>query len=263
MSAFIYKGSVMHRRLKPVVHHFKYRVFSLLLDLDRLDDLDKELFLFSRNRFNLYSFYDRDFATGQERQDLANHVRGVLREAKINADGPIRLLCYPRMFGYAFNPLSVYYCYDGDQKLTAVLYEVSSTFGERHTYLVPIINDDNIVRTEAGKLLHVSPFMDMDMRYRFRLSKPDDQLSLSIRQLDQDGPILNAIFSGKRAPLSDRALIGAFFAYPLMTFKIMFGIHWQAVRLMAKGMRLLAGPKAPAEPVTLVAPEEQLRRHQA
>lgn len=241
----LYKGRVVHRRLRPKTHFLSYRVFSLLVDLDRLDAMDRDLKFFSRNKFNLFSFYDKDFGTGAP-NNIADYMRGSLANEGIVADGVIKLLCYPRMLGYAFNPLSVYYCHNRQGALVAIVYEVSSTFGERHSYLIRVEDDAPVLRQRAAKRLHVSPFMEMAADYHFRLNRPSSKLTLLIRQTDKGGPILHASFTGQREAVSDGALMRAFFAYPLMTVKIIAGIHWEAVKLILKGMRLRSGPKAPA-----------------
>jgi hypothetical protein len=156
------------------------------------------------------------------------------------------------MFGYAFNPLSVYYCHDAEDRIEAVLYEVRNTFGGRHSYLIPA-GGGPIIRQEAAKRFHVSPFIDMEATYRFRLSAPGERLSVSIRESDAEGPLLNAAFAGAAEEISDRALLSAFFRYPLMTAKVIAAIHFEALKLLAKGLRLRPGV-TPMEKVTLVAP---------
>lgn len=257
----LYFGDVRHRRLKPVGHRLRYRVFSMLLDLDRLDELDRGLRLFSRNRFNLFSFHDRDHGHGGP-ADLAGHIRATLAAARISADGRIRLLCYPRILGYAFNPLAVYYCEDGEGRLAAILYEVRNTFGGRHSYLIPVEAGPagGAVRQAADKVFHVSPFMEMETRYEFRLAPPGERLAVAIRQSDREGPVLFASFSGKRRPLDDGTLLAAFFRYPLMTVKVIAAIHVEAVRLLMKGLRLRKGAPDPALPVSLVRPPAPERR---
>ncbi|MEO0399954.1 MAG: DUF1365 domain-containing protein [Pseudomonadota bacterium] len=250
----IYFGKVVHARLKPKRHKLTYSVFSFLIDLDDLEGLDRRLRWFSRNRFNLFSFYDRDFGVGAS-DDIAAYVRGVLSEHDVDGAGPIKLLAYPRMLGYAFNPIAVYYCHNSEGAPSAMLYEVRSTFGERHTYLIPIAarpETDGVLRQTAAKKLHVSPFMDMAMQYQFRVTPPGETLRIAIHEEDADGPILNAAFDGDRAPFTDAVLLRAFFRYPLMTLKVIAGIHWEAVKLLLKGLRLKSGPSAPSYPVTLV-----------
>lgn len=247
--AVVYEGVVGHRRLKPKKHRLKYGVFSFLLDLDRLDETANRLRWFSRGSFNLFSFHDRDHGAGKPR-DINQYVRSVLADAGYNDVGRIMLLCYPRMLGYAFNPLSVYYSYDKAGRLAVMLYEVRNTFGGRHTYLIPV--DGPRVDQQSEKVFHVSPFNDMDLRYRFLIDPPDKNIRVFIQTLDTDGPVLNAVFTGARAPLSDAKLLSLFFRYPLMTLKVIFGIHWEAVKLMAKGMRLKPGAPDPEYPVTIV-----------
>jgi hypothetical protein len=246
----LYLGRVMHRRLKPVAHRFAYRVFSMLIDLDSLDALDARLKFFSHGRFNLFSFHDCDYGAGKP-DDLATYVRGVLADAGVACDGPIRLLCYPRMLGYAFNPLAVYYCHDAAGALTAVLYEVRNTFGGKHSYLIPVEREARVIRQAADKNFHVSPFMPMAMRYHFRLTRPGDDVAVAIRQTDADGAVMNAVFTGTRVEMTDRTLVKVFFAYPLMTVKVIAAIHVEAFRLLLKGMKPVKGGADPAAPVTV------------
>ena len=253
----LYEGRVTHRRLLPVEHALEYRVFSLFLDLDELPRLDATLRRFSRGKFNLYGFHDGDHGVGHP-TDLAAHIRDAALKFGLDASGPLELLCYPRILGYVFNPIAVYFLHDQSGAPSAVLYEVSSTFGERHSYLIPVREEGPIFRQVADKCLHVSPFMEMDMRYYFRVQRPSEQAHILIRETrrddDEQKTVLNAAFQGTRVELSDSALVSAFCRFPLMTLKVIAGIHVEAVRLLGKGMRLRAGDPAPETPITLVSP---------
>lgn len=250
----LYLGQVMHHRLVPKVHRFRYRVLSLLLDLDEIDALDRHLRLFSRNRFNLFSFHDRDHGSGHG-EDLKSDIVRTLADAGVDlGKGRISLLCYPRILGYVFNPLSVYYCQDGDNRLRAILYEVSNTFGQRHSYLLPVDDGDEPVRHAIDKGFYVSPFMPMDCRYHFRMQPPGNRVGVHIEQTRDGACIFVASFTGRREPLTDRSLLRAWFAHPLMTFKVIAGIHWEALRLWLKGLRLQPRPAPPSTPLTAGAP---------
>jgi DUF1365 family protein len=253
MSSALYFGTVLHTRLKPRRHRLSYRVFSLLLDLDELAELAASSRIFSHNRLNLFSFHDRDHGAGVT-QPLRPQVEAQLERAGIDlAGGAIRLLCFPRILGYVFNPLSVYFCQHRDGALRAILYEVNNTFGERHSYLIPVEDSNrDIIRQSCQKEFYVSPFMAMDCRYDFRIAPPAERLAVVIQQYDAEGPILHASLVGSRADLTDGNLIGAFLRYPLMTLKVFAGIHWEALKLWRKGMRLVPHPKPPADPVTIL-----------
>ncbi len=251
----LYAGSVMHMRVKPKRHRLSYRIFSLLLDLDEIDDLDRRLHLFSRNRFNIFSFYDRDYGV-PDGGSLREQVEWLLVSAGLEPDGgQVRLLTMPRLFGYAFNPISVYFCYRRNGGLLAILYEVNNTFGQRHSYLIPVsANETWPLRQKADKHFFVSPFMDMDLTYSFRIQPPGEDVRIAILVSDAEGPVLSAVHAATRHPLTDRQLARALVIYPLLTLKVMAGIHWEALWIWAKGIRLRRRPPAPASPVSISPP---------
>jgi hypothetical protein len=249
----LYAGTVMHRRWKPKRHRVQYRVFSILVDLDELPHLARRLRLLSHNRFNLFSLMDRDFGAGDETA-LRPWVEAQLAAAGLKAEGVrISLLCYPRILGYAFNPLSVFFCRRaGDGALIAVLYEVHNTFGERHCYLIPTDPAETEVRQSCEKNFHVSPFIAMQATYRFHILPPADRLAIVIHETDSAGPLLDASFVARRAPLSDANLLSLLARHPLMAVKVIGGIHWEALKLWLKGIDLVARPEPPARLVTIV-----------
>ena len=256
----LYTGKVTHQRLKPRRHRLSYRMFFLLLDLDEIEMLSKRLCLLSHNRFNLFGFFDRDHGNGSS-GSLKAYVERQLDMAGIETGGPIRMLSMPRMLGYAFNPLSIYFCHNPHGDPTAILYEVSNTFGERHSYLIPVADaHEGTVRQHCDKRLYVSPFMSMGMDYRFRIGLPDESIAVHITGSDDKGPLIVAGFSGKRRALTDAALMRAFLSYPLLTLKVIAGIHWEALLLWAKGMRLQKRPAPPPRPVTHVAMHRPSKR---
>jgi len=250
----LYVGSVMHRRARPKPHQLRYRVFWCLFDLDELDALPGQLRLFSHNRFNALSLHDADHGDGSS-TSLREQIDRHLQAAGIDiARGPIRLLCMPRIFGYAFNPLSVYFCYTPDERLSAVLYEVHNTFHQRHIYLIPVQGAaDAVIAQECRKDFYVSPFMDMDLTYSFRLSEPDDAVSVKIEVKDDTGRILTAALAGKRTALNDAELIRALATHPALTLKVIAAIHWHALVMLVKGFKLRRRPSPPRNLVTVVA----------
>lgn len=233
MNSALYAGIVMHARLRPKRHKLRYRVFSLLLDLDELPRLDRELKWFGHNKAALFSFHDKDHGAGDG--EIGPWVAGQLAAANIVLERPkITLLCYPRILGYVFNPLTVYFCHDGDV-LRAILYEVHNTFGERRTYVIPAAGGGPVTQN-CAKEMYVSPFVPMDCAYRFHIEPPDQKVVVRIDESDGEGLFLTASFAGERRPLSDAALLKAWFAYPLMTLKVTAAIHWEALRLWLKGV---------------------------
>ena len=228
MHSAIYEGWVMHRRLSPRRHAFKYRVFSLLIDIDeRLE----RFWLF---RLGILKFEPRDHGDGQP---LRAWLDGLLAGEGIVADGPKRVLCYPRLFGYVFNPLSVWFCYTADERLAAIVYEVHNTYGERHSYVLRAGNDPTLVRHSANKAFYVSPFLSMDCTYNFKIRPPTDDVLVAINETEHGEPILTATFAGARKPMTNGALVGVLLRHPLMTLKVFVTIHYEAVRLMLKGTK--------------------------
>jgi len=241
-AAALYVGDVMHARLKPMGHRFSYRVMSLLIDLDRLADANRQSLLFGINRAALYSFRESDHGA-RDGTSLRAYAQACAAERGIDlAGGRVLLLCYPRLLGYTFNPLSVYFCYRADGELALLIYEVRNTFGEIHPYVLPVSSGEISeagVRQQQDKLFYVSPFIEMAMRYHFRVRPPGESVQLRILETDRDGPLLAATFNGSRRELNTKELLRAFFGLPLVTFKIMAAIHWEALRLWLKGARLV------------------------
>jgi DUF1365 family protein len=241
-AASLYFGDVMHARLKPMGHRFSYRVMSLLIDLDRLDEAGRQSALFGVNRAALYSFHERDHGP-RDGSSLRAYAECCAAAQGIDlGGGRVDLLCYPRLLGYGFNPLSVYFCYRANGELALVIYEVRNTFGDIHPYILPVHADewsDAGLRQQQEKLFYVSPFIPMAMRYHFRVLPPSDMVRLRILETDCDGPLLAATFYGRRRALTSPALLRSLFALPLMSFKVVAAIHWEALRLWLKGARLV------------------------
>ncbi|WP_119421547.1 DUF1365 domain-containing protein [Desertibaculum subflavum] len=248
-AASLYVGEVKHRRLRPFAHRFAYRVFSICLDIDRVSEVAGSSRLFGYNTARPFAFHDRDHGP-RDGSRLRPWVERQLRAADLPADGAIRLLCFPRIFGYVFNPLSVFFCHDRAGRLVAILHEVKNTFGEQHAYLIPVAGE-GIVRQEAQKQFHVSPFIGMDCRYRFRIRPPGERMSIAIRQSDAAGDLLIATHRARRLPFGDLNLLKCLATHPLMAVKVIGAIHWEGLRLWIKGARLHQRPPAPAEQVTL------------
>ncbi|HEY4066734.1 MAG TPA: DUF1365 family protein [Burkholderiaceae bacterium] len=255
----LYVGRVMHQRLRPKRHRLDYRVYSMLVDLDELPALARRLRLFSLNRFNLFSLYERDHGAGDG--GLRAHVERQLHAAGLPGGGAIRLLTMPRILGYAFNPISVYFCDDAGGGLRALLYEVNSTFGERHSYLIevdPAERGAPVIRQHCAKRMHVSPFLAMDLRYEFRVAPPSAEragFSLGVSAHDASGAVLAARLEATRRRLADAALLRVFLTHPLLTLTVVAAIHWEALRLWLKGTRLQPRPAAPAQAVSVIKHE--------
>ena len=241
LTSSIYDGTVVHIRIRPKRHRLYYQVFSLLLDLDELQKINDQFLLFGYNRWAPIAFFDRDHGPTTN-CPLRPWVEERMQEAGLQPDGgPIRLLCYPRIFGYVFNPISVFFCYNQAGALTAILYEVCNTFNERHTYIFPVYRSDRpSIRQSCTKALYVSPFNNMDSTYKFRIIPPGDEFQLVIKQEDSKGLLLTAWFKGIRKPITGRTLIQDLLCFPFFTIKVIVCIHFEALRLWLKGLKVVA-----------------------
>ena len=249
----IYHGIVRHVRHQPMRHRFSYSVFSCLFDLDRLEASGQRLNFFGFNRFGLFSFHNRDHGR-RDGSALRPWIEHLMQRANVPLPiGQIQILCFPRILGFVFNPLSVYWIHDQTGKLCAIVYEVKNTFGDQHCYVHPVSdNSTGPLIHERAKDFYVSPFIDMVALYRFRVRKPDENLSVLIREFDDKGQdLLTASLIGQAEPVSDRALLKAFFRYPLMTLKVVVAIHYEALRLWSKGAKFHSHPPPPPDEATI------------
>ncbi|HWF01279.1 MAG TPA: DUF1365 domain-containing protein [Caulobacteraceae bacterium] len=251
----LYLGVVTHVRTRPRRHALRYGVFQLLLDLDALEGTGRRLRLLGVNRPGLMSFHERDHGDCDGRP-LRGFVERMLREAGRPAcAGPILIQCMPRVLGYGFNPLSLYYCHDAEGRLADIVLQVHNTFGQRHAYVLPV-EGEGPARGRCAKAFHVSPFMPMDLDYRFDLTAPGEAVRSVVQAVDASGAVvLHADFTGQRRELTDRQLLGAMLRRPLLTWKVIAAIHIEAMKLLAKGVRLAPTPPRPSVEATLAQAE--------
>ena len=245
----IYQGDVFHKRFTPKVHFLKYRIFQVLFDLENLAINNGNLKLLGFNRFNLLSFFEKDYGPqkGEIEKSLFDRVKAELQNNALWNDGDkIYFLTMPRILGFSFNPISIYFVENSRGVISAIIYEVNNTFGNRHSYILPIKTDDKILKHTQEKLLHVSPFMDMDMGYDFKLNKPDETFNINIILSKLAGnkkiKILNAGFNARREKLSDWQLLKCVLKMPFMTLGVVFAIHWEALQIWLKGIKYRPNP---------------------
>ncbi len=257
----IYVGEVTHRRFRPKRHFLRYRVFQVVVDLDELTAEDRRLRLFAYNRPGVFSIRDRDHGH-LSGGSIRAYVEAALSDAGVDlAGGRILMQCMPRVLGFVFNPITLFYCHDADGRLTAMIYEVHNTFGERHSYVAPLAlrpGDEPELQSVAqscGKTFHVSPFMGMEMTYDFVVRPPGERVATVIRGSDRTSgqALIHATFAGSRREMTDGHLLGLLLAYPLMTLGVVAAIHVEALKLAFKGLRLWPKPPAPGGPVTVAA----------
>ncbi len=235
----LYVGDVVHRRFSPKRHKLEYRIFSLFVDLDSINELSQKSWLFSVNRLNFISFHDTDY--GDQSRELKSYIRSEVKSHYPTLEiDKIFLLTMPRVLGYVFNPLSVYFCYDSKDALQAILYEVSNTFGQRHNYIFKTGESKSQKHQhECSKVFYVSPFLEMGLRYKFTITNPGQSFLLAIQATKDADIVMNAAQTMTFSELSDKNLARVFLSIPFMTMKVMAGIHLEAFMLWMKGVRLV------------------------
>lgn len=242
LASRLYWGAVTHTRMRPHAHRLRRRIPMLLVDLDELPSL--RFPLLAVDRFGALSIEARHHLKG-DGSPLKGQVERRLLAEGLATGGPIRLLCMPAVFGRVFNPLSVYFCHAADGRLSAILYEVNNTFGGRHCYVLPA-GRGRVVSHGCEKTFHVSPFLDMDLKYAFTISPPGEKVSVAIHVADKAGLLLAASFVGLAEPLTNRALVRVLLRHPLLMLEVLGGIHWEALKMVCKGLRFAPKPKASA-----------------
>lgn len=245
----IYEGVITHTRRQPVRHRLRYGLFSLLVDLDDLPQLER-IPIFSHNRWNIVSFHDADHGP-RDGMDLRRWISDELRRAGYDEEpSRVRLLCLPRIAGYEFNPLTVWFIDAPDRGPRWILYEIHNTFGEAHSHLVEV-DGDGEHRHGFHKEFFVSPFFDVAGAYRVRISQPGGRLSIAIAYEVEGDVVFTATLAANRIPLTTRTLAGALIRYPLITVRVMAAIHWEAAKLWIKGARYRTRPPSPANAVSV------------
>lgn len=238
MNSCLYECEVMHHRLSPKEHHFKYRIFMFALDLDEVDEVARRVPLFSRNRSNLYAFRDRDHLTlpGKDTESTRENLVEFLAQNGIQfpSDGRITLVTLPRVLGYIFNPVSFYFCRDSAGLPLCAVVQVGNTFGEMKPYLLREPVGENAFRLVTPKHFYVSPFSALDLAFDFKLRVPGDRLEIHIDDREGERPVLLSALTGRRAPLTTAQLAWFTLKYPLITLKVIFLIHWHALLLWMK-----------------------------
>lgn len=233
LNSCLYECRLGHSRLKPRPHRFGFRLFMFYLDLDELPKLDQTLRLFKRNRASLFSFFDSDHLR-EGHSGVRKNLSVFLEKNGIQlGEGKVFLLTHARIFGYVFNPVSFYFCFDERGDPLCAVPEVNNTFGEMKPFLLDRTSwKAGGFQQRVPKLFHVSPFMNLDVQFGFHLIVPKDTVSIQIEDFEADARIFRASLHGVRRPLTDARLGWFALKYPCLTLRIMLAIHWQALRLV-------------------------------
>jgi uncharacterized protein len=245
MASALYFGHVLHARQQPVAYHFRYATATILVDIDQIANEIDGLPLLGLNRFNWLSLYYRDHGA-RDGTAWRDWIDRFLASYAIARPARVELLCYPRILGYGFNPLAIWYAYDAEDNLIALIAEVSNTFGQWHHYLLkPELAATTIpLRAEADKVFHVSPFIAMQARYHFRFILPGATVATYIDETQGGRQFFFAAQEGKRHPLTRRNLLKLLGFAPWRAIKVISLIHWWAVKILLKGGRFHSTPKA-------------------
>ncbi len=247
-NATLYAGEVSHVRHIPFLHRFSYKIWMLYVDLDEIDELAARSKYFAHNRFALTAIYDKDHGYRDGSAPRA-YAQAALDQAGLGEYGAtIRLLAMPRLLGYAFNPISFYFCHDAQGRLGAVLHQVKNTFGGQVGYVMPVATEAGAIRQSAPKTMHVSPFFDMQGGYQFTLTPPGERFVVSI-EYGAEVKRLTAAMRLRGQPFSDAALLRQALLIPFTSFKVIAAIHWQALKLFLRGAKFHAIPKAAHAPI--------------
>ena len=250
MKSAIYTGNIFHQRFQPIKHHFNYKIFMAYIDLDEIDSLMPQSFFWGVNRPALISFFSKDYLS-EGKLELRSAVENLVFERTgKDVQGPVRLLTHLRYFGYCFNPVSFYYCFDkGGEQVETIIAEVTNTpWKERHSYVIQTKNGRNEqygIENHESKKLHVSPFFDMDHQYRFLFSDPREHLSVEVENFKDSKKIHEASLNLRKLEFNKSQLIKTVGQFPFITFRVVSAIHWQAVKLWLKGANFYPNPGRP------------------
>jgi len=247
--ASLYAGRVSHIRHTPFRYKFDYRIWMMSVDLDRIGELAAGSRLFSHNRAGLLSIQDKDHGFRDGRPLRAYVDAALARESLSRFGHSIRFVTMPRLLGYAFNPISFYFCHDAQGQLGAILHQVKNTFGDQIGYLMPVAAGCQNIRQSAPKRMHVSPFFDMRGGYRFALTPPREKLIVSIQYGTPEEKRMTATMALSEMTWSEKSLLALLLQMPLVTMKVIAAIHWQALKLWLRGAKFHAAPKQKHEAV--------------
>tara|TARA_Y100000590_G_C15746547_1_gene1022260 strand:+ start:6766 stop:7548 length:783 start_codon:yes stop_codon:yes gene_type:complete len=252
ISSSLFSNIVIHHRFLPFEHKFKYNLTSCYIDYDELNLLDKKISFFSINKFNFFSFYEKDHGY-RDNRNLKEFVIDILSKNSIKYSKlKFKILCFPRILGYVFNPISIFFCFD-NENLIAILYEVKNTSNEQHTYCFvgPNFKAEKTYKHKCKKIFYVSPFIKMNCIYKFFTSIPSKELSIFIEQYNNKGKkIFFASQKGKKINLSSATILISFIKHPMMTLKVILGIHYEALKIFLKGGKYYSRDKKPNDTIS-------------
>lgn len=245
LNSCLYRGMVFHRRRTPRIHQFRYQLFMVLIDLDEIDELFKVPVIWSTSPWSVACFRRSDYL-GDPTQPLKQAVHNfVLERTGVQITGPVRLLTHLRYFGLSFNPVSFYYCYNQAEELQLIIAEVTNTpWGEKHHYIIPWSDHPNEEMSySCPKEFHVSPFLPMNLTYKWKVSSPEDQLTVHLEDHNEHGCVFDAKLSLKKRPATKLNIVFMLIRFPFLSLRIVVAIYWQAFCLWWKNISFYPHPK--------------------